>query len=1436
MKRQNTPKLYNNFPLQVIMAGSSTSATLCSSDETCNGTKLMRLILDGGTEALRIVLRNKHSGNLQVVLSCTCSSSTCTSSCKLCNYHILSKLKGKIIKPNQWNKLYPGPTNPPNINDFDITLLSVLLRNICSLSAPPLGWDNMPNSSDLSEVADIIRIKLFRNERFGHKSRTAVSMADFKKFWAEMSLPLVRLGIDQKEIHRLENEECGKEEVERVVKEWNECDNKIVKALEETNNVLNENLNVLNKHTILLNESCGVLKDVENDVKTLVEKSKESRSDGVLNKHLVCFDFQREIELYDGKFTRGTREWVFEQISTWFNNETSKNRSFIICALAGMGKSVIAAVICKRFAEHIGASHFFQYNNSQYNNPNFFLQSLAWHLCKVIPAYKEALIEKLSGNLGKSLNDMDIEGLFSTLFKEPFSGISDPGKRILIVLDAVDESEYYGREELAKLISNHLHKLPFYLRFLITTRPEKKLLNTFTKLNPLFIEANDERNLNDIKLVLEDKIPSSNHPTAGFINSLAQKSNGLMLYAFFLTEMYQDNVFIHDMDSLPTAVEECYENYFKRLEKELELLKIPKDKFLGFLSALAVANEPLPEVFVGTLFGFENPADTKQKVAKATNVLSSLLVIQKDKSISFFHKSLRDWVVDNSLHDYSVNVQYGHKILVDLCVKKLDDLKRNGVSKEGIASTDIKYALKYWISHMLEGLEDAGKLEGFVGGYVIDLEVMFASVCVNVNVALGNLIILKNHEMFEHAYADTRSMVRELHFLIRKSSFSLRQYPQTFLQNVVNEGGKQLSSNASTLLQTRYKDILYFQLNKQDKTNDAIEARCHLSGMLLGIDVSPKHDYVVCGYTNGEIELFSLATGMPEWKIHADFTVKFPSFMDFSKVNPDACMLSHIIVFHPRKNLILPGRLDEVLTFLGTRTTGPFHCDEGSSVFNNCCTSMDGSRMVTNCDEYLFVWNVSNGRREKCFSCNNLCSFSFTASGNFLGTIDDQNVFTVYDVTNDYDVNSTGFESVFPVEIVSTFEQNSWLCSVGRMMLIVDHDLVLSSSDFGCIEDIALPTNVHCSRELQFFFQHPEQSWLSRIRKKVDDGLEWSNYTAIRYTLIGGKSVLVFSRDSNIIRLFSLEGLIQTSAVNINENVISNISTTGEFVYLSNHSTKHFSVCKLGSQDNTHEDSTPIELVNKLDFVVVKSGVIFYSKGHACIPELWNSDVTKCLSSFDQLAGTKECMLMSDEVIACVFFQTRFVHKFRIVFFNVLTEHIENKMSFGEGSPSGWAMHVHACSIKYHVLTEEKIPSLWKDGKKMDDWDDLLSQAVLSSNISSAEFSPEANKLAISCWESNNICIFDVASTSFLAQIAIGGPELDIPVLKFFDNENLLCGSDNNMLYSININRREILTCLDIGDKPNPISVCSERNVACVGLNNSKKIVLVEVCLPRTEA
>ena len=1093
-----------------------------------------------------------------------------------------------------------------------------------------------------------------------------------------------------------------------------------------------------------------------------------------------------------------------------------------------MGKSVIAAVICKRFAEHVGASHFFQCNNSQYNNQKFFLQSLAWHLGKAVPAYKEVLIEKLSGNLGKSLNDMNIEGLFSTLFKEPFSGIADPEKRILIVVDAFDESEYYGRHDLAKLISNHLHKLPSYLRFLITTRPEKKLLSTFTKLKLFFIEANDERNLNDIKLVLQDKIPSSNHPTADFINSLAQKSNGLMLYAFFLTEIYQDNVSIHDMDSLPKAVEECYENYFQRLERELKLLKIPKDKFLGFLSALAVANEPLPEVFVGTIFGFENPVDTKQKVAKATNVLSSLLVIEKDKSISFFHQSLRDWLVDIFDHDYSINVAYGHEIIFDLCVKELDKLMKSGVSSKCFDSTGIRYALKHSVAHMLNGVKDTEKLECSVREYVADLEVMFASVSFNVVLSTNNISSLINHELYMHVSENTRRIVNRMFLLIRKFGSLSDDNPRTFLQIVVNEGGKELSFKASNLLQTRYKDSIYLELLNKDRKSEALEPRCFLSGgTISGIDLSSQHDYVVFSYKEGGIELFSLATGRSKWKKKdyiLGFSTSVPAWLENFILT-----LPHCIAFHPHQNLILPGRLDNVLTLEGTVANGPFETDEDSSVFNNCCFSLDGSRMVTHygrfrSENYLIVWNVFGGTKERCFHCEWLISLSFTASGNFLGTTGIGKTIRVYDVANNYNVKQKELVGVAIIQIVSTFDQNSWFCSDYRHSQVVNHNLFDSTCYYRTdLKNIVLPSNVYSSRELQCFLQHPEQSWFSSVKTRLGNMFGWLRSDVIRYVIIDDKSILVFSCKYNTICILSVEGLAGRN-LRIPRNVLArtkrrafcSISTNGNFVYLSSQEGKGYNIYEWDSKDEYSKSDSRIEL----NFLfVVTDGVILYGDDH--ILELWNCDLTQRLAKFDQLAGTKKCISVSDNIIACVC-------EGCINFFDVFTKTIICQVEITKS-----VLFVSTCSIKYHVLTQECSGeiSLQKNGEIVDGWEDPFPKNK-SPKVRHlmATFSPDGNKLVLSRRNYERIFIFDVVSMRFVAQIPIFGLRSN---LGLFDHKYLLCGA-TSMIYLIVLERAEILTCLNVGDIPESISLCRKQSIVCVAFNNSPgKFDLIKVCFPR---
>ena len=106
----------------------------------------------------------------------------------------LQKLRNRnVINQLEWNLLYPSPGVYGKSNEFDITLLFKLFRNICSLIPPFTGWDNLPNSTDLSLEADLARIKFFRNEVYGHSINMEISDAEFVDLWREISEALLRI-------------------------------------------------------------------------------------------------------------------------------------------------------------------------------------------------------------------------------------------------------------------------------------------------------------------------------------------------------------------------------------------------------------------------------------------------------------------------------------------------------------------------------------------------------------------------------------------------------------------------------------------------------------------------------------------------------------------------------------------------------------------------------------------------------------------------------------------------------------------------------------------------------------------------------------------------------------------------------------------------------------------------------------------------------------------------------------------------------------------------------------------------------------------------------------------------------------------------------------------------------------------------------------------
>jgi hypothetical protein len=681
------------------------SSVLESSEEKIYGFKLMRLIVDGGTEVLRNIFLSIHPGNLHAVLST--------------HYPTLDPLykTKKIITQPQWDKLYPPSPKIPNIQEFDITLLVILLRNICGLSPPSTGWNVLPGSTDNSREANIVRIRLFRNNFFGHVPGTDVSRLDFEVHWVEVGSALRSLGLKQAEIGRLKAEECGEEEVNRVRKEWTESDTEVVRKLGRMEKKMESRLDAgFEKVSKKIDESLIQVK---------------SSTDDILSECLNEHDFKDEIQSFYENYTEGTREWVFDQVSKWLNDKSSNNRAFIISGQAGMGKSTIAAVTCKRFPEHFGACHFFQYNNSRYDDPKILLQSLAAQLCHVIPEYKQNLTNNLSGNKAQLLDDQNIEGMFSMLFEEPFSNIPDPGKHFLIVIDALDECWQEEKQKLVDLITKFDHKFPRFIRFLITTRPETDIARKFQVLNPLCLEPDDELNLNDLRLFFEDKLATISEyvPSGEIVEKLVQKSEGLMLYASFLCKLSENGSIISNTEDLPAGIEEIYDRYFNRLEKELRNLGIDEKQFLKFLSAILVSKQPLPLALLERLLSSDKDLSSAGRtLLKLINCLSSLLVI-KDESVSFFHKSVNDWLVKPN-HEFTIIETYGHRTLADICVFQMETLKQNEVSLT--FDLAIVYALQYGIQHILEAeVKDIHSLTKLID-CVTDLEIVHTSVCIDI--------------------------------------------------------------------------------------------------------------------------------------------------------------------------------------------------------------------------------------------------------------------------------------------------------------------------------------------------------------------------------------------------------------------------------------------------------------------------------------------------------------------------------------------------------------------------------------------------------------------------------------------------------------------------------------------------------------------------------
>ena len=197
-----------------------------STQENTNYARLCRLLVDVGCTVLRDTFDSIYPpANLHVVLS---------------NPSVLPTLEflkqKKVLNLMQWGKLFPAVASSVSSANFDVTLLMVLLRNICGLS-PPVStgsWDKLPPDSDNSTEANIVRIKWYRNNVYGHATKASVDDAAFNVLWQKISSAVLALGSGYGAvISRLETESmdpAAEAQYQRLLCDWKKDDD-VVKEI-----------------------------------------------------------------------------------------------------------------------------------------------------------------------------------------------------------------------------------------------------------------------------------------------------------------------------------------------------------------------------------------------------------------------------------------------------------------------------------------------------------------------------------------------------------------------------------------------------------------------------------------------------------------------------------------------------------------------------------------------------------------------------------------------------------------------------------------------------------------------------------------------------------------------------------------------------------------------------------------------------------------------------------------------------------------------------------------------------------------------------------------------------------------------------------------------------------------------------------------------------
>ena len=623
-----------------------------SNSKRTNGARLIRLIYDEGTATVRKYFDSKvPPANLTAELT--------NHQAKLKHLHAK-----KVIKDEQMNLLFPPAGMAPTTSEkYDITLLFVLIRTICGVTPPAsTGW-NEPLSSDTSEVADLIRIKNYRNEIF-HRKSTEVDHSEFLTYWNKISEVLVRRGANAEDIVKLQTGPIDEDYYISLITEARD-NTRIIMALQ---------------FSILAVVLFSILA-------------------------VFCFAWFLQTHFYkeeDYPFPQNFsspgfvgREWVFRQMEEIFN--ASDTRGVFLVADPGWGKSAIIKRLISSSSSspviHINiiGYHFCKYNDEPTRDGKRFVEKLVPLIGKKISKFQTILEKDGLIKNGKQFNckDTDPSECFEIAIVDPLKKLDNVGRnKSFILIDALDEcldKEGSHQSIIVNILYRKASGLPNWVKVIVTSRNHEMATDKMSKINlsKLVIDMKQKHNKQDLRTYAEKTLlhnittETSSNAKILYIQKLIDYaltfSGGNFLFLETIVKYWKKYPDKMNPESIPESLQDIYATSFTERFKETNL-----DKFEPFLEILLASTLPPT---LSQLKNILEHHDKSYNARKVANALSEYFKTAIDQGpLEFHHQFVAEWLVNQTEGNAGIviNKPRGHQYIFDYllndCEKKQADL------------------------------------------------------------------------------------------------------------------------------------------------------------------------------------------------------------------------------------------------------------------------------------------------------------------------------------------------------------------------------------------------------------------------------------------------------------------------------------------------------------------------------------------------------------------------------------------------------------------------------------------------------------------------------------------------------------------------------------------------------------------------------------------